>query len=95
MGLQFNIGVGIMKKITVKIEGMMCAMCEAHINDAIRNAFPAAKKVVSSRKKAETSFLTDEEISEEQVKSVIDKTGYKFQGMKTEAFVKKGLFKRG
>ena len=28
----------------VKIDGMMCGMCESHISDAIRNAF-AVKKV--------------------------------------------------
>ena len=25
-----------MNKITVKIDGMMCGMCESHVNDAIR-----------------------------------------------------------
>ncbi len=28
-----------MVKITVGIEGMACGMCEAHINEAVRNAF--------------------------------------------------------
>ena len=37
----------------VKVEGMMCGMCEAHVNDAIRKAVPA-KKVTSSHKKGET-----------------------------------------
>lgn len=84
-----------MEKITIQIEGMMCGMCEAHINETIRNAFPSAKKVASSCKKAQTSFITDKQISEDEIKSVIDKTGYKFQGMKTEAYEKKGLFGRG
>ena len=30
---------------TLKIEGMMCSMCEAHICEAIRKAVPEAKKV--------------------------------------------------
>ena len=29
-----------MVKTTLKIDGMMCGMCESHVNDAIRNAFP-------------------------------------------------------
>ena len=29
-----------MQKITVKIDGMICGMCEAHVNDAVRKAFP-------------------------------------------------------
>ena len=32
-----------MIKTTVKIDGMACSMCEAHINDAIRKAFPVKK----------------------------------------------------
>ena len=28
-----------MVKITVGVEGMACGMCEAHINEAVRNAF--------------------------------------------------------
>ena len=40
-----------MIKTTLKIEGMMCSMCEAHINDVIRKAVPGAKKVSSSHAK--------------------------------------------
>lgn len=36
-----------MTKTTLKIDGMMCGMCESHVNDAIRNAFEV-KKVTSS-----------------------------------------------
>ena len=36
-----------MYETKVKIDGMMCGMCESHINDAIRNAF-AVKKVSAS-----------------------------------------------
>ena len=55
-----------MIKYTVKIDGMMCGMCEAHINDTIRKAFPEAKKVSSSRKNGEAVFLTEDEINEKQ-----------------------------
>ena len=40
-----------MIKTTLKIDGMMCGMCESHVNDAIRKAFPAVKKVTSSHGK--------------------------------------------
>ena len=33
-----------MLKTTLKIDGMMCAMCEAHIKDVIRRTIPLAKK---------------------------------------------------
>lgn len=29
-----------MNKITVKIDGMMCGMCESHVNNAIRLWLP-------------------------------------------------------
>ena len=32
-----------MTKTTLSIDGMMCSMCEAHINDAIRKAFGGAE----------------------------------------------------
>ena len=52
-------------KVKANIEGMMCGMCEAHMNDAIRRVFPDAKKVKSSHKKNETTFVLDGELDEE------------------------------
>ena len=40
-----------MYKTTLKIDGMMCSMCEAHINDVIRKNMKEAKKVSSSHSK--------------------------------------------
>ena len=73
---------------------MMCGMCEAHINDTIRKAYPAAKKVNSSYKKGETTFLLDSEADEAKLKAAIDETGYELKGVKSEPYEKKGLFKR-
>ncbi len=67
-----------MYKITVKIEGMACGMCEAHICDTIRKAFPEAKKVAASRKRGEASFLSEEAIDEDALKKAINGTGYTF-----------------
>lgn len=52
-----------MLKITMKIDGMMCGMCESHVNDAVRKVFPV-KKVTSSRSKGETVILTETDILE-------------------------------
>ena len=46
-----------MLKITMEIDGMMCGMCENHINDAIRREFKV-KKVTSSHTKRQTVILT-------------------------------------
>ena len=63
-----------MNKITVKIDGMMCGMCEAHICDTIRKAFPDAKKVKASRKDGEATFLTNEPIDREKIEKAIAET---------------------
>jgi len=34
-----------MMKITLKIDGMMCGMCESHVNDTLRKAFPVKKQI--------------------------------------------------
>ena len=47
-----------MWKYTVHVEGMMCGMCESHVNDAVRKAFPV-KKVTSSRSRNETTVIRD------------------------------------
>ena len=79
-----------MNKITVKIDGMMCGMCESHVNDAIRRAFPV-KKVTSSHAKGETVILTETDISEEQLRTVMEPTGYRVVEVRTEEYEKKGL----
>ena len=52
-----------MYQITLGIDGMMCGMCESHINDAVRNAFPV-KKVTSSHSRGQTVILSETEIPE-------------------------------
>ena len=59
----------------VKIDGMMCGMCESHINDAIRRVFNV-KKVSSSHTKGETVILSEMPIDESALKQTIDDTGY-------------------
>lgn len=81
-----------MIKTTLKIDGMMCGMCESHINDAIRNSFDV-KKVNSSHTKGETVIVSKEALDGDKIKSVIDKTGYELKSISSEEFEeKKGLF---
>ena len=83
-----------MFKTTMKIEGMMCGMCEAHICDAIRKAVPSAKKVAASRSKKEASFLTEVPVDANLLRSAINETGYTFLSADTVSYEKKGLFGR-
>jgi copper chaperone CopZ len=72
-----------MVKTTVKIEGMMCGMCEAHMNDAFRKNFKI-KKVTSSHAKNETVITSVSPLDAEQIKKVVDETGYKFVSVSSE-----------
>ena len=47
-----------MIKTTVKVDGMMCGMCESHVNDAVRKVFQV-DKVTSSHSKGETVIISD------------------------------------
>ncbi len=80
-----------MLKTTVKIDGMMCGMCEAHVQDVIRKTFPGAKKVSASHTKGIATFLS-EEMDEEKLKKGIEETGYKVISCDSEEYKKKGLF---
>ena len=73
-----------MNKITVKIDGMMCGMCEAHICDTIRKAVPEAKKVKASRRRAEATFLFDGDVDAEVLQKAITDTGYTFISVSSE-----------
>ena len=64
-----------MTETKLKIDGMMCGMCESHINDAIRRAFNV-KKVTSSHSKGETVVLSEEPLDEEKLRAAIKETGY-------------------
>ena len=83
-----------MNQVTLKIDGMMCGMCEAHICDTIRKAIPSAKKVAASRAKKEASFLTETAVDTNALKAAIDATGYTCLGIESAPYEKKGLFRR-
>ena len=80
-----------MEKIVVKVDGMQCGMCEAHVNEAVRAAFPV-KKVTSSHSKGQTVILTEEDIPEDKLRETIDKTGYTVTSVSAKPYEKKGLF---
>ena len=79
-----------MVQITLKSQGMMCGMCESHINDAIRQAFPV-KKVTSSHTKGKTEILAENPLDEEKLKSVLAATGYTVRSAETAPYVKRGF----
>ncbi len=60
-----------MYQTTVGVDGMMCGMCEAHVNDAVRKAFPV-KKVTSSHGRGQTVILSEQALDEQAVRSAIN-----------------------
>ena len=83
-----------MIKTTVKVSGMACSMCEAHINEAIRGAFPV-KKVTSSHSKGETVILSEESPDEEAIRKAIAATGYTPGEITSAPYEKKSFFHFG
>ena len=83
-----------MIQTTIGIDGMMCEMCEAHINDAIRKNF-AVKSAKSNRKKKQCVVVSEEPLDEAKVREVIGQTGYDLLSISSEPYQKKrflGLF---
>lgn len=79
-----------MIKVTLKIDGMACGMCESHINDLVRREF-RVKKVTSSHTKGETVILCEDVPDAKRLKKAIDDTGYTLLSIAAEPHEKKGL----
>ena len=80
-----------MIQTTIRISGMACSMCEAHINDTIRRAFPV-EKVSSSHIKGETVILSREPLDEAALRTAIDATGYTAGEIRAAPYERKRLF---
>lgn len=74
----------------VRVDGMMCGMCESHINNAVRSHFQV-KKVSSSHTKGRTVIQSQEPLDQEQLRQVIDATGYKALDVVSRPVEKRGL----
>ena len=83
-----------MIKTTLKIDGMACSMCEAHMNDLIRKV-AKVKKVTSSAKAGETVVISEEELDIPFLRKEIEGIGYRLLSGSSELYEKKGLFHFG
>ena len=77
-----------MNKYVLKINGMRCGMCEAHVENEIRKSINV-KKVKASHIKSELIVITKLELEENDFRNVLDKTGYEIKSYKKEVAVKK------
>lgn len=77
-----------MFKTTVKINGMMCQNCEAHMTEAFKKNFKT-KSVTSSHDNCESVIISAETPDTEALKKVVEETGYEFVSAQTEPYEKK------
>lgn len=82
-----------MVKVILEIEGMSCGMCETHVNDTLRRQFDV-KKIVSSHRKGQTEIIAENPMDEGALRRAVGETGYTVLAIRTEPYVKKGLFHR-
>lgn len=80
-----------MNRYKLKIDGMMCSMCETHVNEIVRKGFKI-NKVKSNHSKNEVIFTSEEDISKDTIKKVFEPTGYKVLSVEAEKNAKKKLF---
>ena len=79
-----------MIQTTLKIDGMMCGMCEAHMNDVVRKNCQIKK--VSSAKDGETVVISENELDIPWLKKEIKAIGYELVSYESKPYEKKGLF---
>ena len=81
-------------EVIVGIDGMMCGMCEAHMNELIRSNFKV-KKVSSSAKDGETVIISEDALDIPWAKNKIKEIGYELVSYESEPYEKKGFFHFG
>ncbi len=80
-----------MIRTIVGVDGMMCGMCEAHVNDAVRRAFEV-HSVKSSRRKKTCVIVSENELDQERLKKAIGEFGYDVTEIRVEPYERRGLF---
>ena len=83
--------VETMVETILKIDGMMCGMCESHINDVVRKT-ANIQKVSSSHTRGETVILSEQPLDIEALRKAIAETGYTVKGAQEKPCEKKGFF---
>ena len=76
-----------MLKYTLKIDGMACGMCEAHVKDVIRKY--NVSRVTASASKGIAEFVSEEPVDEKALSDAINATGYKLLSISNEPYEKK------
>ena len=70
-----------MIQTTVKVEGMMCPMCEKHVTEAIQKAFPDATEVKASHVEGKVDVTSPAALDADTLMKTINDSGYKAIGI--------------
>ena len=79
-----------MVKTTVKIEGMMCKMCEKHMSETLSKNLDV-KSVFSSHDEGQAQIISEKDLAEEKIRASVEEAGYKFISCTSEPYEKKGF----
>ncbi len=77
-----------MNKYILGIDGMGCGMCEIHVEEAITKKMKV-NKAKASHIKNNLIVITEENLSEEDFKKMLDPTGYRITSFERTVAVKK------
>ena len=67
-------------KETVKIEGMMCMMCEKHVKEGLE-ALDGVTSAVASHDKGTAEITLSKDVAEADIQKAVENAGYKFVGI--------------
>ena len=69
-----------MEKTVVKVEGMMCPMCEKHVKEAIEKSFDVIS-VTASHEAKKVEIESAEVLDYDKLAAVITEAGYQPKGL--------------
>ena len=81
-----------MVETILKIDGMMCGMCESHINDVVRKT-ANIQKVSSSHTKGETVILSEQPLDIEALRRAIPSRAHRKSPARKRAFSRRCFIK--
>ena len=68
------------KEMKIKVNGMMCAHCEAHVKKALE-AIEGIESATASHEENSVTIVTSKEVEETVLKAAVEEAGYEFDGI--------------
>lgn len=81
-----------MVETILKIDRLVCGLCEAHVDQLIRNHFEI-QKVKSNHRKSETKIISEQPLDQNRLTEIIEADGYRIVEIQEKQLEKKGGLK--